>query len=328
MIRSIQTKLHPARYQGHGRRPPYFEGWYYKLVDAAEAHVYAIIPGVFLSDDAQEAHAFVQIFDGRGGHNTYHRYPRHAFEASREDFEVHIGPNRFTKEGLFLQIDVPERTVLGELHFADLTPWPATLLSPGIMGWYTWVPLMECYHGVISLDHGIEGALKIDGRPIDFGEGRGYIEKDWGQSFPAAWIWMQSNHFEQPGTSLTASIAVIPWLGSSFAGQIIGLWHEGALYRFATYTGARVEALAVDDDDVHWVVGDKHHRLEIRAQRSEGGILAGPTGADMGGRVPETLKASIEVGLTRRDGQKLFHGTGRHAGLEVAGDLERLLEMV
>ena len=23
------------------------------------------------------------------------------------------------------------------------------------MGWYAWVPFMECYHGVLSLDHTI-----------------------------------------------------------------------------------------------------------------------------------------------------------------------------
>ncbi|MCW5857485.1 MAG: hypothetical protein KIS63_04285 [Caldilineales bacterium] len=27
------------------------------------------------------------------------------------------------------------------------------------------------------------------------------MEKDWGQSFPAAWVWMQTNHFGAAGTS-------------------------------------------------------------------------------------------------------------------------------
>ncbi|MCK7537696.1 MAG: tocopherol cyclase family protein [Marinilabiliales bacterium] len=30
----------------------------------------------------------------------------------------------------------------------------------------------------------------------DFSGGRGYIEKDWGHSFPSAYVWMQSNHFQ------------------------------------------------------------------------------------------------------------------------------------
>jgi hypothetical protein len=32
-------------YHGHGKRPPFFEGWYYKLVSADETQRYAVIPG-------------------------------------------------------------------------------------------------------------------------------------------------------------------------------------------------------------------------------------------------------------------------------------------
>jgi len=54
MIRSLHSALHPASYHGHGKRPPFFEGWYYKLVDASEQARYAVIPGIFLSKDPAE----------------------------------------------------------------------------------------------------------------------------------------------------------------------------------------------------------------------------------------------------------------------------------
>lgn len=38
MIRWLRSTLHPAVYHGHGKEPPFFEGWYYKLVDASEHH--------------------------------------------------------------------------------------------------------------------------------------------------------------------------------------------------------------------------------------------------------------------------------------------------
>ena len=107
--------------------------------------------------------------------------------------------------------------------------------------------------------------------------GRGYIEKDWGQSFPSAWVWFQSNHFETPGTSLTASVAVIPFLGGAFRGFIVGLWHERRLYRFATYTGAEIETLDIQPDHVRWVIVDKEHRLELIARRAPGAAILGPT---------------------------------------------------
>jgi len=38
MIRFVANTLHPERYQGARRGYPYFEGWYYKLVDVTEQH--------------------------------------------------------------------------------------------------------------------------------------------------------------------------------------------------------------------------------------------------------------------------------------------------
>lgn len=320
----VYNTLHPAIYHGHGQQPPFFEGWYYKIVSADETRRYAIIPGVSLSGDA---HAFVQVLDGVTGRSAYHVYPLADFWASQREFEVRIGPNLFTQNHIALDIDRSEGQVQGELHFDGLAPWPVSLTSPGIMGWYAWVPKMECYHGVVSLDHSIAGRLRIDGEETNFSRGRGYIEKDWGQSFPAAWIWFQTNHFDQARASLTASVAIIPWLGHAFPGFIVGLWHDGLLYRFTTYLGAAIERLDLSDDHVTWTLRNRQHRLELVATRAEGGLLAGPTKLDMGKRVAETLNAAVDVRLSTLVGTELFRGRGRHAGLEVHGDLARLLQM-
>ena len=311
-------------YHGHDLKPPFFEGWYYKLINQAEDQRYAIIPGIILGE---RGHAFIQVLDGIQGTSTYHVFPSEQFWAAENRFEVRIGANTFTPERIVVQIDDEQARLSGELRFDGLSPWPVRWHSPGIMGWYAWVPRMECYHGVLSLDHAIAGSLQVNGREIDFSAGRGYIEKDWGQSFPEAWVWFQSNHFQSPGTCITASVAVIPWLNSAFRGFIIGVWHQGRLYRFATYTGARIEELLIRDDSVHWVVSDRQYRLEMEATRAQGGLLLGPTRVEMGKRVAETLNASVQVRLARRAGGELFQGTGRFAGLEVHGALERLLAL-
>jgi tocopherol cyclase len=324
----LSTVLHPERYHGHGRRPPFFEGWYYKLVDAAGEARYAVIPGVFLSEDPAVAHAFVQVLDGSTGDATYHRYPVDAFRAARRSLHVQVGPNRFTDRVVELDLEGHGRVVRGRVELGRLEPWPVRVWSPGIMGPYALVPWMECNHGVVSFDHELLGELHIDGRPVSFTGGRGYLEKDWGAAFPAGYVWMQTNHFAaNPGTSLTASIAIIPWRGSAFPGFIIGLWHEGRLHRFATYTRARTTHLELTDDHVDWTVVDRHHELRLRARRAEGGLLYGPTREDMASRVGETMRASVGVRLTHRTYGVLFEDEGLHAGLEVHGDLDRLLAM-
>lgn len=325
--RYVDAVLHPERYHGHGKRGPFFEGWYYKMIDAREQSRYAIIPGIFLGLESSTDHAFVQVLDGLTGRATYHPYPVEAFVASEDALDVRIGPNRFMQHCIALDIDDSERRVQGELHFDGGVPWPVTLTSPGIMGWFGWLTFMECYHGVVSLDHALRGQLTIDGERVDFNGGRGYIEKDWGQAFPSAYVWMQTNHFSQPGTCLTASIAMIPWGRRSFRGFIIGFWHERTLYRFAKYTNAITEKLKVSDDHVDWVVRDANYRLEMRALRTEGSLLHAPVRTEMHRRVNETLQSNVEVLLTSlRRRRLIFHETGRSAGLEVHGDLETLLK--
>jgi hypothetical protein len=323
MRRFLQTTLTPAMYHGHRAKPPFFEGWYFKLISADERQRYAIIPGVILGE---QGHAFIQLLNGNDGTAAYHRFPLEQFWASESEFDIRIGESRFSSREINLQVATQAGSLGGRLRFEDPIPWPVSWRSPGIMGWYAWAPRMECYHGVLGFDHAIQGALRIDGAHVDFDLGRGYIEKDWGQSFPAAWVWFQTNHFGTPGTSLTASVAMIPFLGNAFRGFIVGLWHERRLYRFATYSGAKIESLEIQPEHVRWAIVDKTHRLELAAHKAPGAAILGPTRVEMGIRVNETLQATVEARLLTHEGEVLFAGTGRNAGLEVQGDLERLLK--
>jgi len=309
-------------YHGFNKHPPFFEGWYYKLVSADEEKRFAIIPGVILGD---QEHAFIQILNGVTGQSAYYSFPLETYWASTTDFEVRIGKNRFKKDEISLNLNTDTGRISGELRFTGGTPWPVSLLSPGIMGWYAWVPRMECYHGVLSFDHQITGTVDFEGSIIEFTGGHGYIEKDWGKSFPEAWVWFQSNHFERPGICLTASVAMIPWLGGAFRGFIIGLWDGNKLFRFATYTGAKIDHLKIGEHKVEWVVRDRNYHLEMIIQQAPGGQLFGPTRVEMGKRVDETLSAKVQVRLRRLSNGLVFEGEGRFAGLEVNGDLPRLL---
>lgn len=314
--------LNPAIYHGLNRKPPFFEGWYYKLVSADEKHKLAIIPGVILGEDA---HGFVQVLDGVEGTAAYVNFPLRDFQGDGKRFSVQIGANQFDSHHLKLDLNDPECQLSGEIALGPFNPWPVTWLLPGVMGWFAWVPGMECYHGVLSFDHSLQGKLNLNGKEMDFSGGRGYMEKDWGKSFPAAWVWFQSNHFQNQRACITASVALIPWLGNTFKGFIVGFWQEGKLHRFTTYLNSKIEALEISDTHVDWVLRNRTHRLRLNAYRAEGAALRGPTLLDMGKRVIETLNASIHVTLETLQGELLFDSAGENAGLEVVGDLQRLL---
>jgi hypothetical protein len=213
----------------------------------------------------------------------------------------------------------------GQLAFNNPVPWPSPWYSPGIMGPYTFAPFMECYHGIVSMDHRLEGVLEFQGKTINFDEGRGYIEKDWGQSFPSAYFWLQTNHFSNSGISLKVSVAKIPWVTGAFTGFISGLWLENRLIQFTTYNGTKLERSFADEKKVEIQMANKVHRLSILAHRDDATSLASPIHGFMDGRIEESMTATVEVKLeSRRSGEVLFADTGRNAGLEVAGKIEEI----
>ncbi len=318
--------LHPEAFHGRDANSPFFEGWYVKVVDASHAQRWAVIPGVFrgvAGEHGERNEAFIQVLDGSTGRSWFHAFPLDEFEASTTQFSVRIGNNHFSSRGVTL--DLPQLS--GSLTYTSpMQPWPVTLAAPGIMGWYGLMPFMECYHGIVSFGHGLSGRLDVEGEPVNFKAGRGYIEKDWGRSFPAGYVWLHSNHFASDlDASFIGSVAIIPWLRSQFRGFLIGLRHGGRLYKWATYTRAREKQLVIDDDHVSWSVTGRDGTITIRAARTRGGLLHAPLRVDPHQRVEETLDARIHVTHTSKTGEVLFDDVGDVGAMEVFGDIARLL---
>jgi len=319
-INRLKAVFHPARYHGWGRTRRYFEGWYFKVVDRSGSHAYAFIPGIAMNGHG-DRHAFVQVLDGKRLTAGYHTFPVEAFQPASGTFDLTLGGNRFTEE--FIRLDLPG--IRGELRFHGTVPWPVRWHSPGIMGPYAFVPRMECYHGILSMDQTVDGILQIDWQRVDFSGGRGYTEKDWGHSFPSAYFWMQCNHFSTPGSSFKASVARIPWLGNAFTGFISGVWHEGKLYRFTTYNGTRLKKSYADLETVELLMENGAYRLEVLARRDHATSLAAPLSGFMDGRISESMTSTIELTLfSKRENRLLLHDTGHHAALEVAGKISQI----
>jgi hypothetical protein len=194
------------------------------------------------------------------------------------------------------------------------------------MGWYRFIPFMECYHAVLSFNHSITGQIKINGVNSDLSNGRGYMEKDWGSSMPSSWIWMQTNHFDEDDVSLFGSIAKIPWLHNYFTGYIFAVLYKGELYKFTTYNGAKIVDLRINNEKINVSIENKRYKISVESDRSKGVDLPAPKMGEMISKVNESLNSKINIKLTNKiTGETIFSGTGRNAGLEFVGDVDELL---
>lgn len=316
----ILRKRNPDLFHGHGRKSNFFEGWYFKIVDPTEKHTFAFIPGIILGATEGASHSFLQLIHGTKAYYRYLSHPVHAFEAKKNAFDVSVGDNRFSLERLHLQVEDTGIRARGQIDFRNVATWPDTVLNPGSMGFYNYIPRMQCYSQVCALDMDLQGSLEINGDKIDFSGGRGYVEKNWGSAFPYSWIWVQSNNFAKSRTSLTCSLAHIPFLMTSFRGFLIGMTVEGKFFSFTTMNGSRCH-IQQAGRDVRIQVRNSTHTLamETWTDPKKFILLQGPRDGRMVPLVQENLLGRVKVELQDRHGKRVFADEGACAGIEYGG---------
>ncbi len=249
----------------------YFEGWYYK--QRTGDYMLAFIPGRTADG------AFVQMIDSNGT-RTFEMPDFHV-----EADTVRTGDCVFSPQGIRVRLPGVE----GELRYGEITP-----LRSDIMGPFAHLP-MQCKHGVVSMNHKVNGSVTVDGTAHVFADGSGYTEKDRGRSFPRSYLWMQCNDFPQP-CSFMLSVAHIPFLGFSFTGCICAIVYEGKEYRLATYRGVKVRTS--EDGVLRLSQGDL--LLEVTARPLGGGHpLRAPERGEMSETIRESCDAYLHIRLTQ-----------------------------
>lgn len=325
----------PILFQGSKKyysKKPYFEGWYYKFV-SSNLQSLAVIPGVSLSKT--DSLAFIQTINGSDGSTSYTRFSIDEFKFENDPFCVTIGEHRFSLNEISFKDDF---ILAGSVSIQNPRLYPVSLSRPGIMGWYRYLPFMECYHAVVSTNNSINGELILKEGSKDtifnFSGGKGYIEKDWGTAFPSSYIWIQSNQFPEEENSFMLSVARIPWFGSHFRGFLGFFDFQGRIITFSTYTSAQITINDFSDRSLTITITGRGYgrqnslmqgeKLIIKAQHKEVGTLMAPISGTMGRRISESIDASIQVTYFK-NGKCLYEGESFCSGLEIVGDIEALL---
>lgn len=316
----VKKLIHPEFFQGNKKKKNYFEGWYYKTVSQDGKYTLAFIPGISLND--LDPHAFIQVFISKQlAHDThleshYFRFEQQDFAYGYDQFYVSIKDNYFSKESLIINLSNEKIRLRGDISLEGITPIKKSLFIPNIMGFFGYFNFMECYHGVVSMTHLLHGKLDLNDEVISFEGSKGYIEKDWGKSFPRAYVWLQSNHFKNETTSLMFSYADIPFLGFYFKGLIANLRYEGREYRFATYNFARVKKEIIEPRKVYYELKKGQYLIEIEGVSHDEIDLASPRNGQMIESIKEGLSGHIKIKFYHKN-KLIFEDTGEHAGIEI-----------
>ncbi len=326
---NLKKKNNSTFFQGNKKKKKYFEGWYYKMVAEDGKSIISVIPGISLSTTGEEQHAFIQIINGLTAQTSYHSFPIESFSFSKKEFAIKIGENYFSKENLVLNINEDSTNISAKVAMSNITEYSKRkFVKRNIMGWYRRVPFMQCYHGVVSLTHDLNGQVIINGDAHNFNSGKGYIEKDWGASMPSSWIWMQCNNFQKSNSSFMISIADVPFLKKSFNGFLGFLYHNEKVYRFATYRNSKLKLIILNENTVKIQINNRKETIEIEAKRNNTGLLKAPVEGSMDRRIAESIDTEIRLKLFDKRGNLLYSDQSKIAGFELVGDIKSLIDKV
>lgn len=291
-------------FHGTDKKSSFFEGWYLK--HQTDDLSLAFIPA-FHIDRKGHANASLQIISRNDSWTI--PFSHKDFHAAADRFSVKLGNNSFSSKGISLDISTPDLYVKGKLAYG-----PFTSLSSDIMGPFRFFPFMQCSHGVISLTHALTGSLNFNGWVMDFNGGIGYIEKDWGQSFPSSYLWTQcswSCKADQTPCSIMLSIADIPFMGFHFTGCIGVVYYKGREYRLATYRGAKV----LEHTDREAVIRQGDYLLHVNLLKGNSHPLQAPESGNMNRTIHESLCSHVLYQLFYRH-KKICDVLSSHAGFE------------
>lgn len=305
----------PELFQGEkflNTNKDYFEGWYFKHINSETG--IAFIPGINISSKSPKA--FIQVITNRSSY--FINYTISDFNFNSEPFYIQIGNSIFSKNGIHLEIkDTAQNlNIYGDLKYSDNKNINTGFFNPNIMGPFSYIPFMECNHAILSMQNRTQGLLDVNNNKINFNDSIGYIEKDWGFSFPKSYIWCQGNHFQKSNISFMLSIADIPFKLFTFKGIICVLIIDNQEFKFTTYNNTKLVKYNVNNDFINITLKKGSYYLNVKSTYNMGLRLSAPVRGEMSKDIFESISSSITVTL-EKDNAVIFSDTSTNCGLEI-----------
>ena len=290
----------------------YFEGWYFKNTNRENG--ISFIPGISINDKNKKA--FIQVVTNNSSY--FINYTMNDFKFNFTPFSIKIGNNLFSKDGI--SIDIKDKSqnlnIYGEIKYFNHKNIHTNFLNPNIMGPFSYIPFMECNHAILSMQNRIYGSIHINNHTINFNDDIGYIEKDWGRSFPKSYIWCQCNNFQKSNDSFVLSIADIPFKVFNFTGIICVLIIENIEYKFTTYNHTKLIEYDINNKFINITLKRGYYYLNIKSTYPIGNKLSAPVKGKMEKDIFESISSLITVTL-KKNNHIIFSDTSINCGLEI-----------
>lgn len=197
----------PSGLRGTINRQNFFEGWFQKIYSMEHQASVVIIYG-YATQNPPDRFGFIQILVPDEHPQCYY-FPKQEVRMDPTNHIVRMGKNLLSTQEVLIS------TELFQINLRMSVTYPIRGLKNS-MGYTYYIPNLPCYHAVLNPAHLVSGSIEYHGKSILLTNERGYLEKNWGTSFPQDYLWLHALDPNDSGVSVLFSYASIEWMGKSF----------------------------------------------------------------------------------------------------------------
>jgi tocopherol cyclase len=298
----------PSNLQGNFDRIKYFEGWFHKIYSAKYNASFILIYG-YATGNSTNKFGFIQVHIPNQQPLVMY-FNKNEIICDSNQHSVQMGEHIFTTN----KIDINTKEIGIQLHLNDNQPINTFKNS---MGYNYVIPNLPCYHAILNKSHNVSGEIRAGDTSFVMNQEKGYLEKNWGTSFPDNYIWLHAVDPTNSDVNLLFSQAEIKWMGQTFLRHLGYLNFENECIDFRQLKNAVVSNSSISPVKQLIRISSKLIELDISIILGQQIIFKGPEDGALRRDIVHFTDAFIEIKLKRNSETKKFSLVGNFENVRV-----------
>ena len=300
-------KYKPSSLKGAFERNKYFEGWFQKIYSSEHQASFVIIYG-YATANSPDTFGFIQLLlPGKLPRLLY--FPKNEITCDKDRHIMVMGKNKMSKDS----IEIDTKDIRIKLNFKNDQLIQTFKNS---MGYSYFVPNLPCYHSVLNAYHFVSGEIRHGDVQYSLVNEMGYLEKNWGTSFPESYLWLHAIDPKNSQISLLFSRAEIKWLGKKFIRHVGHFRIDGMEIDLRELRNISIITLDQNPEKQIIRIESKSLKLDISINLGKNVILKGPTNGELSRDIIHHTDAVIDVNMIMENNIRQFRMVGNFEKIE------------
>lgn len=301
----------PSSLQGSFDRKKYFEGWFHKIYSAKYKTSFILIYG-YTTGNSDKKFGFIQVHIPNQQVLIMY-FDKNEVFCDPNKHVVRMGEHIFTSN----KIDINTKEMGIQLHLTDNQ---SIRTFKNSMGYNYVIPNLPCYHAILNKSHLVSGEIRTEKTNFVMDQDMGYLEKNWGTSFPENYIWLHAVDPTNAEVNLLFSQAEIKWMGGAFLRHLGYLNFENECIDLRQLENPIVSNSFVNPEKQLIHISSKLIELEISIVLGEQVLFKGPEDGALQRDIIHYTDAIIEVKLKRNSVTRLFRLVGNFENVQITNE--------